>query len=38
MNIKQDLKEDSFWISEIQVHENRLYVLTQGGTLHIFEK
>ncbi|WP_255069688.1 PQQ-like beta-propeller repeat protein [Lacihabitans sp. LS3-19] len=31
------IEEGSYWIKEIQVHDNKLFVLTQGGTLHIFE-
>lgn len=30
------IEEGSYWVKEIQVHEDRLFVLTQGGTLHIF--
>lgn len=32
------IEEGSYWVDEIQVHENKLFVLTQGGTLHIFEQ
>lgn len=32
------IEASSYWVKEIQVHGNRLFVLTQGGTLHIFEK
>lgn len=32
------IESGSYWVKEIQVHGNRLFVLTQGGTLHIFEK
>jgi len=32
------IEEGSFWISNIKVHANRLYVETQGGTLHVFEQ
>lgn len=32
------IEEGSYWVDEIQVYENKLFVLTQGGTLHIFEQ
>lgn len=32
------VEEGSFWISNIKAHANRLYVETQGGTLHVFEQ
>ena len=32
------IESGSYWVKEIQVHGNRLFVLTQGGTLHIFER
>ncbi|MCU0468064.1 MAG: hypothetical protein MUF58_05635 [Arcicella sp.] len=32
------IESGSYWIKEIQAHGNRLFVLTQGGTLHIFER
>lgn len=31
------IESGSYWIKEIQVYSNRLFVFTQGGTLHIFE-
>lgn len=33
-----EIEKGSYWIADLQVHQNRLYVLTQGGTLHIFER
>ncbi len=32
------IESGSYWVKEIQVHGNRLFVLTQVGTLHIFER
>jgi outer membrane protein assembly factor BamB len=32
------IEAGSYWVKEIQVHGHRLFVLTQGGTLHIFER
>ena len=32
------IEKGSYWISKIEVIDNRLLVLTQGGTLHIFER
>ncbi len=36
--IEIPIESGSYWVKEIQVHGNRLFVLTQGGTLHIFER
>lgn len=33
-----EIEEGAYWIKEIKVAGNKLYVHTQGGTLHIFEK
>lgn len=32
------IESGSYWVKEIQVHGNHLFVLTQGGTLHIYER
>lgn len=32
------IEDGSYWISTIKVYGKRLYVHTQGGTLHVFEQ
>ncbi|MEN9610691.1 MAG: hypothetical protein RLZZ628_1505 [Bacteroidota bacterium] len=31
------IEKGKYWIAEIKVNENKLYILTQGGTLYIYE-
>jgi hypothetical protein len=32
-----EIEAGKYWIAEIRVQDNRLYVLTQGGTLYVYE-
>ena len=36
--ININITDEGYGINKIEVHDNRLFVLTNGGTLHIFER